>query len=87
MDFNNLFELFEKQFLYTSDKKRYKGADKQISKVEIMTFFSVFVNYHSDRCIHVLKNTKLTTDLWRRITSKYDLTKLFLNQDKIYNFI
>ena len=87
MDLKKLFVDFENQFLYVSDRLHYKGEDKKISKIEIMTFFSVFVNYHSDKCIYVMKNTKLTTELWRNIKRKYDLTKLFLNQEKIYNFM
>lgn len=87
MDLKNLFNQFEKQYLYVNDTKRYKGADKEISKAEVMTFFSVYVNYHSDKCIHIIKDTQLTTYLWRDLKKRYDLTKLFINEEMIYNLI
>ena len=87
MDFKKLFNQFENQYLYVSDVKKYKGADKELSKAEVMSFFSAYVNYHSDKCIHIIKDTQLITSLWRDLKKRYDLTKLFINEEKIYNLI
>ncbi len=87
MNIKNLFNDFEKQFLYISDRPKPKQSDKQINKIDIMTAFSVFVNYHSDKLIRILKDTQLTSYLWRDIKKRYDLTKLYLNYDKLHNLI
>ena len=87
MNIKYLFEDFEKQYLFTSDREKHRWEDKRISRAEILNCFSIFVNYHSDRCIHILKDTQISNWCWRVIKMKYDLKTLYINYDKIYQLI
>jgi hypothetical protein len=89
MEIKKLFEDFEKHYLFVGDERvqNSKYHDKKLNKIDVMNSFSVFVNYHSNTCIHILKDTQLTTQLWRDLCKKYDMTKLNLNYEKLYNLI
>jgi hypothetical protein len=89
MEIKKLFEDFEKQYLFVGDQRvqNSKYNDKKLNKIDIMNSFSVFVNYHSDTCIHILKDTQLTSHLWRDLCKKYDMTRLYLNYNKLFNLI
>ena len=87
MNIKNLFDDFEKTYLFTSDREKHRWEDKKISKIDILNAFSVYVNYHSDTCIHILKDTQLCSYLWRIVKIKYDLNRLYLDYDKINQLI
>ena len=52
-----------------------------------MTAFSLFVNYNSHTCIKILKDTQLTSQLWRDLIKRYDITKLYINEEKLYQLL
>lgn len=87
MDLKEKWEEFEKTYLYTSDRVKSKYEDRQISKLDIINAFSYF--YNSDRvdCVHILKDTQLTSYFWRLIKLKYDLTKLYINYDRLHELL
>jgi hypothetical protein len=87
MNIKNLWDDFEKTYLYTSDRVKYCYEDKKLNKIDVMNAFSVLVNYHSDTCIHILKDTQLCSYFWRDLKKRYDLTKLYLRYDKLHNLI
>ena len=87
MNLNKLFEEFEKQFLYLDNRKKNNFEDKNISKIDVINCFSIFVNYHSDVCIHIFKDPEICSRFWRIIKIKYDLSKLYIHYDKICKYI
>ena len=89
MTTKELWEDFVEIYLMEGEQRKQnsKHHDKQLNKIDIMTAFSVFVNYHSDTCIKILKNTQLTSQLWRDLTKRYDVTKLYINEEKLYHLL
>ena len=87
MNIKYLFEDFETIYLYVSDRKKHKYEDKKISREEVMNCFSIFVNYHSDECIHIIKDIQLSNWIWREIKKKYNLNTLYINYDRIHQLI
>jgi len=87
MNIKNLWEDFEKTYLFVGDTREGKWVDTKISKIDIMNSFSIFVNYNSNVCIHILKDKQLINHLWREILIKYDLTKLYLRENKLFELI
>ena len=88
MNIKNLFEDFEKQYLYVGEpRKPSRFEDKQLNKIDVMYAFSCYVNYHSDTCIYIIKDTNLSTLLFNDIKKKYDLTRLYLNYEKLHELI
>ena len=88
MNIKNLFEDFEKTYLYVGEPRRpSRFEDKQLNRIDVMYAFSCYVNYHSDTCIYIVKDTQLCSHLWREINIKYDLTRLYLNYDRLHQLI
>lgn len=89
MEIKNLWEQFEKEYLFVGETRRQnsKYHDKQLNRIDVMNCFSVFVNYNSDVCIHIIKDTHLTSHFWRDLIKRYDLTKLYINEEKLYQLL
>lgn len=88
MNIKNLFEDFENEYLYIGEKRQpNKFNDKEIHKIDIMYAFSAYVNYHSDSCIYIIKDSNLCSHLFRDIKKRYDLTSLYLRYDKLHQII
>jgi len=89
MNIKKLWDEFEKTYLYEAELRpqNSKYVDKQLNRIDVMNAFSVFVNYHNDTCIYILKDTQLCSYFWRDLKKRYDLTKLYLNEEKLDNLI
>ncbi len=89
MEIKNLWEEFEKTYLYEDVERRQnsKYHNKQLNKIDVVNAFSIFVNYNSEVCIHIIKDTQLTTQLWRDLCKRYDMTKLYINEEKLYQLL
>ena len=86
MNIKNLWEQFETEYLFVGEPRlqNSKYHDKQLNRIDCITAFSIFVNYHSDRCIHILKDTHLTSYFWRDLVKRYDLKNLYINKGKLH---
>ena len=88
MNIKNLFEDFEKQYLYVGEpRKPSRFEDKQLNRIDLMYAFSCFINYNRDTTIYIVKDTNISSYIWNYLKSKYDLTKLYLNYEKLHQLI
>ena len=89
MSTKELWEDFVEIYLIEGEQRKQnsKYHDKQLNKIDVMTAFSLFVNYYSDNCIKILKDTQLTNQLWRELNKRYDVTKLYINEQKLYQLL
>ena len=88
MNIKYLFWDFEKTYLYVGEPRQPgKFTDKQLNRIDVMYAFSSYVNYNSDTCIYIVKDTNISSYIWRYLKSKYDLTSLYLNYDKLHQLI
>jgi len=89
MSTKELWEDFKKTYLIEGDQRKQnsKYHDKQLNKIDLMTAFSIYVNYNSDTCIKILKDTQLTSQLWQDLIKRYDITKLYINEAKLYKLL
>ena len=87
MNIKNLFEDFEREYLYVGEPRHGKFQDKELNKIEMMYAFGSYLSYHTDSCIYIIKDTNLSTLLFNDIKKKYDLTRLYLNYEKLHELI
>jgi hypothetical protein len=89
MSTKELWEDFVEIYLIEGEQRKQnsKYHDKQLNKIDVMTAFSIYVNYNSDNCIKVLKDTQLTSQLWRDLIKRYDVTKLYIDEQKLYRLL
>ena len=88
MNIKNLFEDFEKTYLYVGEPRQPgKFEDKQLNMFDVMYAFSSYVNYNSNTCIYIVKDTNISSYIWHHLKSKYDLTSLYLNYDRLHQLI
>jgi len=89
MEIKNLWEEFIDEYLFEGVERNQHSSynDKQLNKIDVMTCFSVFVNYHSDICIHICKDKQLTGLLWRDLCKRYDMTRLYINEERLYKLL
>ena len=89
MSTKELWENFVNIYLIEGKQRKQnsKYHDKQLNKIDVMTAFSLFVNYNSDNCIKVSKDTQLTSQLWRDLIKRYDITKLYIDEQKLYRLL
>jgi hypothetical protein len=89
MTTKELWEDFIEIYLIEGEQRKQnsKFHDKQLNKIDVMTAFSLFVNYNSHTCISILKDTQLTSQLWRELNKRYDVTKLYIDEEKLYQLL
>ena len=88
MDIQNLWEQFKKQYLIVGEpRKSGRLYDKQLYKIDMVYAFSVYVNYHYDTCIHIVKDRQLSSQLWNEIKNTHDLTRLYIRYEKLRELI
>jgi hypothetical protein len=89
MEIKNLWEQFVDEYLFEGVERNQHSNynDKQLYRVDVITAFSVFVNYNMDKCIHILKDRQLTGLLWRDLCKRYDMTRLYINEEKLYQLL
>ena len=89
MSTKELWEDFVEIYLIEGEQRKQnsKYHDKQLNKIDLMTAFSIYVNYNSNNCIKILKDTQLTSQLWRDLIKRYDITKLYIDEQKLYRLL
>jgi hypothetical protein len=89
MSTKELWEDFVNIYLIEGEQRKQnsKYHDKQLYKIDVMTAFSLYVNYNSNNCISILKDTQLTSQLWRDLIKRYDVSKLYINEEKLYQLL
>jgi hypothetical protein len=89
MSTKELWEDFVNIYLMEGEQRKQKSKyhDKQLNKVDVMTAFSIVLNYNTDTCIKIIKDTELTSYLWRDLIKRYDVTKLYIDEEKLYQLL
>ena len=89
MSTKELWEEFEKTYLVNGDERpqNSKHHDKQLNKIDVMNSFSIYINYHSNVCINLMKDTQLTSYFWRDLNNRKDIKSLYINELKLYELL
>ena len=89
MSIKNLWEDFEKYYLFEGKDRpqNSKYHDKNLNRVDVINAFSIYVNYHSQVCIHITTDRQLTSYFWDDLIKRKNMKSLYLNESKLHDLL